>query len=194
MTFTIMLVDDDANLVEGLQRTLHKEQYRILACTNAEKALQRLASESVDVLVSDEQMPGMNGAEFLAAVNRDYPQIVSIMLSGQASMGSLIHAVNHGRLFRFLIKPCNGEDLIAAIRQALSHKRLLDSCAQVLPLVRRQTSLLVAIERRHPGICRSIEAESGMTARLTPEPHHLIEELTEHLDVEIRQGGKVLGN
>jgi DNA-binding NtrC family response regulator len=192
MHFTVLLVDDDANLLAGLKRSLHREQYRIITCTDAEQALLQLKNEKVDVLVSDEQMPGMNGAELLTIVNKEYPQIVNIMLSGEASMGSLIQAINRGGLFRFLIKPCSSDDMITAIRQSIAQKRLKDMCERVLPLVRRQSNLLYAIERKHPGICRKIEAESISPPNIRVETSRADEDLANRLDVEITYGTKTL--
>jgi DNA-binding NtrC family response regulator len=188
MTQTVLFVDDDPNLTAGVKRLLRNEPYRILTEDGAEAALERLRTEPVDVVVSDEQMPGMDGAEFLAALRRQHPAIVSIMLSGQASMGAVIRALNEGQIFRFLIKPCGHDELTANIRQALAHKQMLDRCRRLLPLFRRQCNLLHAIERQHPGISRLMEGEVRTNIVLKQADFRDVDELVQCLDVEIRRG------
>lgn len=188
---TILIVDDDSHLSAGLQRTLHREPFRILTATGGEEALQVLAAQSIDVLVSDEQMPGMNGVELLTRVHQGWPDIVTIMLSGRATIGAIVRAVNQGQIFRFLIKPCEADEVAASLRQALAHKLLMDRCRRLLPLYRRQAQLLSTIERRHPGITREVQAEIG-TVVIQRDNFTSVDELTERIDVEIRQGEHLL--
>lgn len=188
MKQTVLMVDDDQNLLDGMQRTLRGEPYRVLTAAGGEKALAVLAIQNVDVLVSDNQMPGIGGVELLTAVRRDHPAIVNLMLSGQASIGTVVQALNQGQIFRFLIKPCDQEELRRNIRQALAHKLLLDGCRLMLPMFRRQSALLGAIESRHPGMIRSVEAAVGtvITPRMM-EDAITTEDISERMDVEIRR-------
>jgi len=160
----VLIVDDDANLAAGLSRVLHREPYRVFTCSSGEQALQILGTEPIDVLVTDEHMPGMSGADLVMAVRVQHPAVVSIMLSGQASMGAVIRALNQGEIYRFLIKPCGRNELAANIRQALRYKLMLDHCRQLLPIFRHQSAVMTIIESRHPGVIRDIEQESTMRA------------------------------
>ncbi len=188
MSQTVLFVDDDTSLTDGVRRVLRKEPFRIVCESSAEAALERVDAERVDVVVSDEQMPGMEGAEFLATLRRQHPQIVSIMLSGQASMGSVIRALNEGHIFRFLIKPCGHDELAATLRQALNHKHMLDRCRRLLPIAQRQADLLQAIERRQPGICRATESELRTDIVLGAEHFKDVDELGQGMEVAIRRG------
>lgn len=188
MTQTVLFVDDDANLLEGVLRTVHSEPYRAISATGGEQALTILESVSVDVVVSDEQMPGMGGVELLTTVHQRFPEIVNVMLSGQASIGAVVRALNHGQIFRFLIKPCSGDELRANVRQALGHKLVLDRCRLLLPIFRRQFAILQALERKNPGIVRSVENEVGtMMSSRQREDAVTAEDLSERMDVVIRQ-------
>jgi two-component system, probable response regulator PhcQ len=192
MRQTVLTVDDDARLLDGIKRTLRLEPYRLLSATSGEAALELLQTERIDVIVSDDQMPGLSGTEFLATVRTDYPAIVSIMLSGQTSMGTVIHAINDGDIFRYLIKPCNQGELTTAIRQALAHKLVLDHCRRLLPIVRGQAALLGAIEQRHPGIIRAVAAEA-ITQALCQDGAKTTDELARRMEEEIAKGEAMLG-
>jgi len=122
MSPIILLVDDEPNVTHALIKTLRVEAYETLSATSAEEALQILAREPIDVVVADEQMPGMSGSQLLAAVCRDYPDTVRIILTGQASLEAAVRAINEGEIFRFLEKPCDGQELADTIHQALQQR------------------------------------------------------------------------
>ncbi|MFQ5580789.1 MAG: response regulator, partial [Nitrospiria bacterium] len=79
---TVLFVDDEPRILEGLKNRLHKEPYTILLATSGEEGLETLENHPVDLVVSDEQMPGMCGSEFLTAVCREYPETIRITLTG----------------------------------------------------------------------------------------------------------------
>lgn len=120
----ILCVDDEPHLLAALQRILF-DRYELLTATNAGDALTALKHEPpFEVVISDMRMPGMNGAEFLAEVRRQYPAVTRILLTGHADTESAIAAVNHGAIFRFLSKPCPTDELIAAIEAGIAlHRR-----------------------------------------------------------------------
>jgi two-component system, probable response regulator PhcQ len=121
---TLLLVDDEPHVTDGLRRVFHREPYRVLSRTSAAAALELITRDHIDVIVSDEQMPGMPGSALLSLVRKRYPQTIGIILSGHASLEAAVRAINEGEVHRFLLKPCNPTDLVHTIRQALAHKRL----------------------------------------------------------------------
>ncbi len=195
MSQTVLFVDDDANLLAGVLRSLRSEPYRCMTATSGEQALELLETKAVDVVVSDEQMPGMGGLKLLTTVHQRHPEIVNVMLSGQASIGTVVRALNHGQIFRFLIKPCGTDELSASVRQALSHKLVLDRCRMILPLFRRQAGILQTIEQKNPGTIRMIELEIG-AREISKDSEDLTsaEEISERMDVVIRQADQRLGS
>ncbi len=121
----ILCVDDELNLLLSLQRQLRK-QFHIDSALGPEKALAALEREvPYAVVVSDLQMPGMNGLELLARVKELSPDSVRIMLTGQADLETAIAAVNQGNIFRFLTKPCSAEELAHTLTAALAQHRLV---------------------------------------------------------------------
>lgn len=142
MSIKVLLVDDETNVTEGLKRNLRKEPLDIFTASSGRQALRILGEETIDIVVSDERMPEMSGAEFVARVQRDYPSTVRIMLSGQADLQAVVKAVNEGEIYRFLFKPCRAEELIATIHQAAKHKELLDRSAWLLREYKKQAEVI----------------------------------------------------
>lgn len=123
MTETILFVDDDIRLVSALQRCFHRTYHVELALT-ADDALAALDETHYAVVVSDLQMPGMNGIELLTKVKERSPETVRILLTGQADLEAAINAVNEGCVFRFLQKPCPQELLKKTLDAGLAQYRL----------------------------------------------------------------------
>ena len=131
----VLFVDDDPNILQAFQRQLHKV-LKIETALGGKEGIEVLTKNRrhpFAVIVSDMQMPGMNGADFLAKAKEISPNSVRIMLTGFTDIESAIKAVNEGNIFRFLTKPCQpdvmGKSLLAGIEQyrlITSEKILLD--------------------------------------------------------------------
>ena len=152
MKNTVLLVDDDRNLLMGLKRTLRKKPYDIVMATSAREGLQVLAGMPVDVVVSDEKMPEMSGTEFLTRVRVLYPDTTRIMLTGEATLDAAMRAINEGEIFRFLRKPCSLADLAVAIAQAIEHKQQMAEHRRLLRQARSQGEKVKKLEEDNPGI------------------------------------------
>jgi diguanylate cyclase (GGDEF)-like protein/PAS domain S-box-containing protein len=123
---TLLLVDDEDNILASLKRLLRRDGYQIVTARSAEEGLLKLAEHDVDVIVSDQRMPGMSGIEFLRRAKDLYPETLRIALSGYTELQSIIDAVNEGAIYRFLTKPWEDERLRAHIAEAFRHKALSD--------------------------------------------------------------------
>lgn len=115
---TLLLVDDEANVLASLNRALRREGYRILSATSAKEALEVLATQQVGVILSDQRMPGMTGTEFLSRVKIMYPRVVRIVLSGHTDVSTITEAVNRGAVYKFLTKPWEDTVLRDTLREA----------------------------------------------------------------------------
>jgi len=160
-TATILLVDDEPNITDALKRAFRREPYEFLTATSGAAALVALERHAVDVVISDEQMPGMSGSEFLSAVRKQYPDTIRMILSGQASLEAAVRAINEGEVYRFFLKPCNPTDLMFTVQQALAHKRLEYSSRRLLREYQRQASVLARLEHNSPGILLLDTDEEG---------------------------------
>src|SRR3984957_12537471 len=160
-TATILLVDDEPNITDALKRAFRREPYEFLTATSGAAALVALERHAVDVVISDEQMPGMSGSEFLSAVRKQYPDTIRMILSGQASLEAAVRAINEGEVYRFFLKPCNPTDLMFTVQQALAHKRLEEQSRRLLREYQKQATLLARLEHNSPGILRLETDDQG---------------------------------
>jgi DNA-binding NtrC family response regulator len=157
----ILLVDDEPLVTTALRRILESQGWTCLEATSAEKALAILAARPVDVVISDEAMPGMSGTELLSLVRRSFPETTRIVLTGQASLDTAVHAINDGQIYRFFLKPCDPFELVFAVRQALELKRLREENRVLASCVSRQKKELADLERQTPGITALRKDASG---------------------------------
>lgn len=181
MSHTVLLVDDEPNVLSGLTRLLRKEPYGILTANTAEEAAQLLENNSVDLIVSDEEMPGMSGTEFLARVAGEYPDTIRIVLTGRPTLPTALRAINEGKVYQFLTKPCNEIDLAITIRRALEQKALLAKSRDLLEVAKRQSVLIdeARLARRLRDAPRRERAEAVAKGGQSADPHELFEEMDE---------------
>lgn len=122
---TVLFVDDEANILASLKRTLRREGYEILTAGSAAEGLSLLATHDIQVIVSDQRMPEMNGTEFLSRVKSLYPETVRMVLSGYSEITAVTDAINKGAVYRFMLKPWDTEMLKKEVIGALRHWREL---------------------------------------------------------------------
>lgn len=115
---TLLLVDDEPYILNGLTRIFHREGYRILTAGNGFEALELLATNRVQVIISDQRMPGMTGIELLSRVKELYPETRRIILSGYAELTTVTEAINHGAIWKYFTKPWPEDSLRKEVRQA----------------------------------------------------------------------------
>lgn len=154
MQHKVLIVDDEPTIKQLLKDALLNEPYLVLSASSAAEALPILDREEVDVVISDEKMPGMSGSEFLSVVRQKYPDTIRMILTGHANLESAIRAINEGEVYRFFTKPCNLFDLAITIHQALKYNDLRKESKRLLTMVKRQTSFIEALEKEYPGITK----------------------------------------
>lgn len=153
MSFKVLLVDDDPTLLSSLSRMLSRTYDVTLAGSGAE-ALARLHEAPHPVVVTDMRMPGMNGLELIEAARAVAPDASYLMLTGNNDQQTAIDAVNRGRVYQFLTKPCGVEDLVDAINQAHRAYELLqaEKCLLSKTLAGAVGLLVDVLEANRPGI------------------------------------------
>lgn len=115
---TLLLVDDEPDILRSIKRLLRRSGYRILTATSATSALDLLAANQVQVIVSDQRMPLMSGAEFLSRARALYPDAVRIMLTGYSELSAMTDAINRASVSRFMTKPWDDDELRQVIHDA----------------------------------------------------------------------------
>lgn len=121
---TLLLLDDEENVLRSLVRLFRRDGYHILTASSVREAFDLLASNAVQVIVSDQRMPDMSGTEFLARVRDLYPDTIRMVLSGYTDLATITEAINLGAIYRFLTKPWNDDELREHIQTAFrAHER-----------------------------------------------------------------------
>ncbi|HEY3819985.1 MAG TPA: response regulator [Polyangiaceae bacterium] len=149
---TVLAVDDEAEIIESLRRTLRGEAYRFVGTTSPHEARDLVDGGDVDLLIADIDMPEMNGIELTAHVRRTRPEVVRILLTGDASLESAVEAINRGEVHRYFTKPWRNEMLRQSIREALARRVEIQRRADAELVVEKRERLLAGLEREHPGI------------------------------------------
>jgi DNA-binding NtrC family response regulator len=127
----VLFVDDEPVLLESLGRCLRRAPFECLFAHSGAEALAQLARTHVDVLVSDERMPGMSGTELLERVRERFPDVVRILLTGGASLADAARVIGGSGVYRFLDKPIANGDLVRTIESGLAMKKVLSTTSRL---------------------------------------------------------------
>ncbi|HER26649.1 MAG TPA: response regulator [Rhodospirillales bacterium] len=132
MTEKVLIIDDDTNLLSGIQRQF-RNKFDISVAEGGEKALDMVRSEGpFAVVICDMRMPGMHGVEVLGSLKEHAPDTVRMMLTGNADQLTAIEAINEGNIFRFFTKPCPSDVLAKGIEAGLEQYRLVTAEKELL--------------------------------------------------------------
>ncbi|RZA35462.1 MAG: EAL domain-containing protein [Lysobacteraceae bacterium] len=118
---TLLIVDDDVNVLTALHRLFRRDTYRVLTASSPAEGFELLALYRVQVIVCDQRMPAMSGTEFLSKVKEMYPETIRIILSGDTEVETVLDSINRGAIYRFYTKPWNDLQLRENIRLAFRH-------------------------------------------------------------------------
>ena len=118
---TLLIVDDDVNVLSSLHRLFRPDGYQILTASTPAEGFEMLALHHVHVIVCDQRMPSMSGTEFLSKVKELYPETIRIILSGYTGLEAVLDSINRGAIYRFYTKPWDDTALRDNIRLAFQH-------------------------------------------------------------------------
>lgn len=122
--YAVLLVDDEPNVLKSLLRVFRQENYDIHTASNGQEALDLIASRPFNVMISDYQMPIMDGATLLKEAKKTKPDMIRIMLTGNADTGAVMGAIKEGAVYKFILKPWNDDDLRVTVALALEQWEL----------------------------------------------------------------------
>lgn len=114
---TLLCVDDESSILEALQRVL-KNDFKVFSVESVSSALTFLEKESVQIVLTDLQMPGESGIELLHQIRSLYPEIARCVLSGQVTLGELSDQIDKGTVHKFILKPWDSDQLILQMKEA----------------------------------------------------------------------------
>ncbi|HPS20075.1 MAG TPA: response regulator [Candidatus Omnitrophota bacterium] len=131
--YSILLIDDEESILHALERLFHRlSDCNILTETDPEKALEIVSKQSIDLVISDQRMPVMEGVKLLKKVKEISPDTLRILLSGYSDIDLLVGAINEGEVFRFVSKPWDNEGLLSMVQFALKQRTIMGVVGSVI--------------------------------------------------------------
>lgn len=164
--FKILLVDDSKMILKSLSRVFKPAGYKIYTAESANEAYIILKSENIDLLITDQNMPGVTGTDLLRTALKHFPDVIRIMITGMTDIHVAQKAINSGEIYRFFNKPWNDFELLTAVQRALNQKQLVDENDQLKSKVNTQEEALRELEKKYPGIT---------SKNISPDGAHIIE-------------------
>lgn len=123
MKFTLLIIDDEKNIREGLAANFEMDGYNVKLAENGKQGLEFLAKGDIDLVITDLRMPGISGEEVLRKVTTETPGVPVIVLTGHGSIDSAVDAMRNGA-YDFLTKPLNLDQLSLIVKRALEAREL----------------------------------------------------------------------
>jgi EAL domain-containing protein (putative c-di-GMP-specific phosphodiesterase class I) len=117
----VLIVDDEARITTSFRRLFSGTPYELITANSGTEGLRVLGSTEIDVVISDENMPGMVGSAFLAEVRRLHPGVMRVILTGDPMLSKVIDGLNSGMLFRYLQKPPDDQQILDCVAAAITH-------------------------------------------------------------------------
>ncbi|MEJ2665371.1 MAG: response regulator [Spirochaetia bacterium] len=115
----ILCIDDEVNILKSIKRLFIDEEYEIMTTTKGEEGLELLKKRKVDVLITDQQMPGIKGLEIIKQAKKISPQTVRIMITGYSDIDVTISAINEGEIHRYIAKPWDNDQFKQIVKSVL---------------------------------------------------------------------------
>jgi putative nucleotidyltransferase with HDIG domain len=141
-TLKVLFVDDEENVLKSLKRLFIDEDFEIFTANSGKAGLEVVKELEMSVVVSDQKMPEMGGAEFLEKAGELSPDSVRIVLTGYADVNAAINAINKGGAYRYITKPWNDGDLITTVKDAAERFRLIKENRRLTELTGKQNEEL----------------------------------------------------
>lgn len=158
---TVVVVDDDASILFTASRALRKLPIAVCPTNNGHEALEWLATREVAVIVTDYEMPKMNGVELTEAARRTQPSTVRVLMTGRQALETAVDAINRGEIFRFIQKPFDSEKLRNTVTDAVARNQELVKIAANHDQILRRHRHYEQLEREYPGIRSAMRDEAG---------------------------------
>ncbi len=123
---SLLVIDDEPEILQSLKGLLRREFDLHLAGSGPE-ALEILSRQPIQVILTDQRMPGMTGVELMARARQEFPDAIRIVFTGYADIKAVVDAINKGGLYRYLTKPWDPDELVDVLKEAAEeHRRTSD--------------------------------------------------------------------
>jgi len=142
---TLLCVDDEPSILSALRRLFRAKGFAVRVAEGGQAGLDMLATESVDLVISDMRMPEMDGVAFLEQVRQRWPDTMRLLLTGYADITSIMGAINRGEIYRYIAKPWDDNDIILIVRGALQQRAMEQEQRRLQALIQMQNEELKAL-------------------------------------------------
>ncbi|TRZ51430.1 response regulator [bacterium] len=145
----ILIVDDEESVMKSMLRLFRHENYDISIATSGMEGLSRIrdSKKPFSLIISDQRMPEMTGAQFLAEAQKLLPDTMRVLLTGYSDIDAIVDAINDGGIHRYLTKPWKDEDLLLQVHQILEQYELIIENRRLLELTKRQSKALLSLNK-----------------------------------------------
>jgi DNA-binding NtrC family response regulator len=124
---TLLVVDDEPDVCDSV-RDLLRRDFNVLTARGAEEGLALMRDNEIHIIMTDQRMPKVTGVELLKSIRAGHPQAIRMLFTGYADLDSIIAAINHGHIYKFVKKPWDPADLEQAVREAAAeYDRLIET-------------------------------------------------------------------
>jgi response regulator RpfG family c-di-GMP phosphodiesterase len=175
--YSILCVDDEKSILNALKRLLRKEGYQLFFADSGAEGLEALKEHEVQMVISDQRMPQMNGTEFLAEVKSLYPDVLRIILTGYSDVESITQSINQGHIYKFFFKPWNDERLVVEIRQALKQLDLAETNRRLDETIIKQNLALQEMNEKLEQLVKERTREIELQNNMLQLSHAILEDL-----------------
>lgn len=142
---TLLIVDDEIDVCDSVHDLLRRE-FKVLRARSADDGMKLMEQNEVHIIMTDQRMPKVSGVELLKKARAGHPQAVRMLFTGYADIDSVIAAINQGRIFRFLKKPWQIEELQEAVHEAAAeYDRIVEQAEQMNGLLNDVSALRTRI-------------------------------------------------
>ncbi len=175
----ILVIDDEQIVLAGLRETLAREGYQVVTASNSFVALDELQKQQFSVIISDHQMPGVTGLEFLAQAREIQPNATRILITAVLSLDTVIDAINKGEIFRFIVKPWLREELLVTVKNAVQRHELVvrnsNLQAEANVMNQRLKELNQSLEQQIARVAEQNELLSAQNQALSENLQHSVQ-------------------
>ncbi len=181
MSKTLLIVDDERNIVSALKRLFRREDVEVLTADSGASGLEILNSTKIGVILSDHMMPEMTGVEFLRQAQEIQPDTVRIVLSGYTDLKTIVDSINKGAIWRFLTKPWDDELLKNTVYEAFENYQLKETNKQLTKELSEKNETL----RVYTNVLEGVIEEKTQSLAFNQKALQISHDILEQLDVAI---------
>jgi len=159
----LLVIDDEPSILSSLRRQFRKN-YQVHIANSAQEGLEVMKEHPIQVIISDQRMPGMSGAAFFDQIKHEYPDATRLLLTGYADIQAVIEAINDGNIFRYITKPWDPTELDTIVREAFGRHNLIV----------RNKELVDQLKDANQDLEKRVAARTVELTKLNKEKDHMI--------------------